>query len=201
MARGTVVVTEVQAHELDALVTLWDNLRTLHESGQYPVGTLDGLRQRLCSDDPRAGLHVVAAWQAGAPVGLATMSLQESGPWWEPPSVLVSLLYVVQEARHRGVGQALLAEAATFAEAWGTDDITVNVPPQQRETQRFFARLGFTPYVTRRVTSSTSLRRRLLGDSRGRLVDLRVRQRSLRERARRAASARAAAAAGPASQG
>jgi L-amino acid N-acyltransferase YncA len=134
-------------------------------------------------------------------VGIATMSLQDAGPWWEPPSVLVSLLYVSEHARHRGVGQALLAEVATFAERWGTEDITVNVPPHERETQRFFARLGFSPYVTRRVTSTAGLRRRLHGDARGRLVDLRVRQRSLRERARRAAGARSAAAAGPAAAG
>jgi GNAT superfamily N-acetyltransferase len=183
-------VTEVLPAELDALVPLWDDLRTQHESGPYPVGGLDRLHDRMSGDDPRAGIHVVAAWQAGRPVGIATMSLQDAGPWWEPPSVLVSLLYVTQDARRRGVGQALLAEAATFAEAWGTDDVTVNVPPQQREVQRFFARLGFSPYVTRRVTSAAVLRRRLLGDTRGRLVDLRVRQHSLRVRARRAAGAR-----------
>jgi GNAT superfamily N-acetyltransferase len=104
--------------------------------------------------------------------------------------VLVSLLFVRTAARRRGVGQALLNEAVLLAEAAGTDEVAVSVPPQLREAHRFFARLGFSPVSTRRVTTASALRRRLGTDPRDRVVDIRLRQRSLRDRARRAAANR-----------
>ncbi len=54
---------------------------------------------------------------------------------------------------------------------------------------RFLARLGFTPLVLRRVVATSTLRRRLAGESkRSALEDLLSRRRSLRARAVRAAT-------------
>ena len=46
----------------------------------------------------------------------------------------------------------------------GCEQIGCNVPGQHREANRFFARLGFSSQVVRRVTTTGALRRRLGGD-------------------------------------
>ena len=187
MARAAVEVRRVTAEEIDVLGPVWDDLRaTVGSSLALALGSLERLRERMTACPARGEFRVVVAFTSGEPVGFATLSVQDSGPWWEPPSVLVSLLHVMSPARHRGVGQALLAEAVALAEDVGTEDVAANVPPTLRDANRFFAKLGFSPYMTRRVASASALRRRLSTEPRGRVVDLRLRQRSLRERARRA---------------
>ena len=62
-------------------------------------------------------------------------------------------LFVQEEARRQGVGRALIARATTFAEQGGASQISTSVPAAGRDGQRFFARLGFTPFVVRRVAS------------------------------------------------
>ena len=57
--------------------------------------------------------------------------------------------------------KALLAAAVTFADEVGAEHIMTSVLPQMRETQRFYARLGFAPVVVRRSAAVSTLRRRL----------------------------------------
>jgi hypothetical protein len=55
------------------------------------------------------------------------------------------------------------------------------VLPHLRETQRFYARLGFGPVVVRRSVPVSMLRRRLAGDARATQVDnVLARRRTLR---------------------
>jgi hypothetical protein len=74
----------------------------------------------------------------------------------------VSQYLVDAEHRRRGAGRALVAAAMVFAEAQGTDTVAVDVHPDHRETNRYFARMGFVPAVTRRVAPLSLLRRSLL---------------------------------------
>jgi len=70
-------------------------------------------------------------------------------------------VHVSRGARHRGAGKALVTAAAQFAEDRGADAVSVSVYPQARDSQRFYARLGFAPLVVRRVAPLSVLRRRL----------------------------------------
>ena len=54
-----------------------------------------------------------------------------------------------------------MAAAVAFAEEFGAEHVVVNVFPQLREANRFYARLGFCPLVVRRVASTAGLRRKL----------------------------------------
>ena len=64
----------------------------------------------------------------------------------------------------KGSGKALLAAASRYADRNGCDHLVSAVPAQDRELNRFFARLGFAPETVRRVTSSAVLQRKLAGE-------------------------------------
>jgi hypothetical protein len=55
----------------------------------------------------------------------------------------------------------LVAAAAAYADEIGADHVAVSVAPGLREPNRFYARLGFSPVVVRRVAPVAILRRRL----------------------------------------
>jgi GNAT superfamily N-acetyltransferase len=70
------------------------------------------------------------------------------------------------------VGKALLAAASRYADRNGCDHLVSAVPAQDRELNRFFARLGFVPETVRRVTSSAVLQRKLAGKPRSQRYSL-----------------------------
>jgi ribosomal protein S18 acetylase RimI-like enzyme len=110
---------------------------------------------------------LVAETDAGV-VGMAILSDTFIGQLMEMPAVQVTHLVVAEGQRRRGVGRALLSGAVTWAEEVGADEIVASVLPSLREANRFYARLGFAPLVTRRVVPVAALRRNLaLADPRG----------------------------------
>ncbi len=132
----------------------------------------DGLRtecERLVADsthrvvvaveEPATGSAPDAG--SGAVVGAAVLSADTTGGLLDPPSVYVSHLLVAPAHRKRGVGRALVAAAAGYAEELGVDSVVVAVAPTTRDANRFFARLGFAPLVIRRVAPVAALRRAL----------------------------------------
>ena len=110
---------------------------------------------------------MVAENEAGV-VGMAILSDTFIGQLMEMPAVQLTHLVVAEGQRRRGIGQALLAGAVTWAEEVGADEIVASVLPSLRDANRFYARLGFAPLVMRRVVPVATLRRNLaLTDPRG----------------------------------
>ena len=81
------------------------------------------------------------------------------GPFVEAPVVQIDYLHVRPAFHRRGVGRALVAAATAYAEEVGSEHVAVNVLPQVREANRFYAKIGFTPLVVRRVASVATPRR------------------------------------------
>ena len=78
----------------------------------------------------------------------------------------IDYLHVRPAYHRRGAGRALVAAAAAFCEEIGAEHVVVNVFPQVREANRFYAKLGFSPLVVRTGRASVStLRRTLAADS------------------------------------
>jgi GNAT superfamily N-acetyltransferase len=188
VSRPQVSVQPVTAELQPEFTRLWTAARV--EAGSTPdaaqrAASEGRIADALSRDDVMAFLALTGSTVAGFMV-LTTSPL--SG-LIDAPSVSVDQLYVLPESRRSGVARALLARAAGFAETLGCEQVATCVPAQAREANRFFARLGFSSYVVRRVTPTSALRRRLAGEEpRAGLDQVLSRRRSLRARAARGAT-------------
>ena len=140
----------------------------------------------LARDDVRALLALVD----DMPVGYIVLSRRPMSFLIDTPCVSIEQIFVAPQARRSGAARALVSAAALYADRLGAEQIASSVPAQGREANRFFARLGFSSFVVRRVTTTSALRRRLAaGDEPHPALDqLLERRRSLRAHATRSAT-------------
>lgn len=193
MARPAVAVRDARPGDLPALLLMWDELREMGSRLEraMPASAAQGALDRLeaVSRDPssRALVGVVD----GEVAGMVLLTATTYAPLFDQRAVHADYLHVRDGFRRRGVGKALLAAAVGFADEEGAEHVITSVLPQMRDTQRFYARLGFGPMVVRRSVPVSILRRRLAGPSAPSTADhLVARRRTLRRL--RAAVARAA---------
>lgn len=162
MSRPQVFVRRVDSVLEPQLIDLWVANRV--EAGSSPDAT-----QRIATDGTlsktlaRPEVTAFLALLDGTAVGYLILSDTTSGVLADAPCVAIDQLFVLGGSRRHGVARQLLAAAATHADRVGADQIASNVPSQVRDANRFFARLGFTPTVVRRVTTPTALHRKLAG--------------------------------------
>lgn len=173
MSRAAVVVRDAVPDDLPVLLTMWHELRDL--GGRFdralPVVSEDGVLDRLraIDDDPKS--RALVAVLDGEVAGMAVLTTSSYAAMFDQDAVHVHYLHVREGYRRRGVGHALLAMAVAMADEAGVEHILTSVMPQLRDTQRFYARLGFAPVVVRRSVPVSMLRRRLAGEGRLSLAD------------------------------
>lgn len=165
MSRIRVLVRTATVDDVDPLITLLGGLGDLGPARVRAVARRgpDGFRplcHRLIADPEHR--VVVALDETDTIVGAAVFGADTHGGLLDPPSVYVSHLLVGAEHRKRGAGRALVAAAAGYADELGVDSVVVGVAPTGRDTNRFFARLGFAPLVIRRIAPVATLRRALV---------------------------------------
>jgi GNAT superfamily N-acetyltransferase len=181
-ARTWIDVREVdvaQPADLTSLANLWSRSREQH-------------RQSARSDVPhqlrialsRDGVTALVARREGEDVGFLVLSCGPLLPLLDQPAVAIDHMYVLPDVRRQGVGKALIARATSLADQQGAGQISTSVPAAGRDGQRFFARLGFSPFVVRRVAPVAVLRRRLVAAPCPALDATVLRRRSLRARSR-----------------
>lgn len=163
MTRPAVVVRTATADDAPALLTMWSELRDTGGRVErlMPAPDGDALRRRLeqVADDPSCRALVAVVDDEVA--GMVLLTEAPYAPLFDQRAVHAHYLHVRDGYRRRGVGKALLAAVANHADDAGAEHVMVSVLPQLRETQRFYARLGFTPVVVRRSVPTSVLRRRL----------------------------------------
>lgn len=187
MARPSVRVRDATEHDLPELLAMWRELQDLgspyERSVARPSEPAVLARLRAAQEDP--AVRVLVATSDYEPVGMAVLTHQPFAALFDAWSVHVHYLHVRVGHRRRGVGRALVAATAAHAEALGAEHVMTSVATQLRETQRFYARLGFAPLVVRRVAPTAVLRRRLASDRPGAsAVEVLARRRSVRSRTR-----------------
>jgi GNAT superfamily N-acetyltransferase len=169
MARAGVDVRPATPDDLPALIRLVSEMReTITRRPVRPVDNQDQLateRLQAAFDDPDTQV-IVGVDAAGAVLGVAVLVAQGSASALsDARTVLMASTHVTRSARHRGVGRALVAAAAAWAESQGAETLEANVDPNRREDLRFYVRLGFAPLFVRRVVPLAALRRRLGQDT------------------------------------
>lgn len=183
MSRPAVCVRRVSPELERAFTELWMAARV--EAGTSPeVAARAASEGRVQVALKRSDVRAFVATAEGTPVGYLVLTQSPFSGLVEGTSVAIDQLYVTPQARRHGVARQLLATATTYADQLGCEQIGCNVPSQDREANRFFARLGFSAQVVRRATSTGALRRRVLADEpRHSLEAILLRRRSLRARA------------------
>lgn len=105
-----------------------------------PAGDVAALVRRIEADS-QLGTLVALAFRSGAPVGIVFFVLVHPGR--RLGGVLfVKDLFVVEEARGAGIGEALMAFLARLARDKGITRIDLTAEPQNAAAQRFYERLG-----------------------------------------------------------
>ena len=173
MAAGAVTVRVAEREDVPSLVTLWQQLRDegmrrRNGAPESPESAAGRFELVLASESSR----VVVAIFEDEPIGMAQISRTPPTLLSENSSLELTAMHVSPGHRRRGAGKALVTYAVTYAEEIGVENVVVSVFPQHRDANRFFARLGFAPLVTRRTAPVAALRRRL-GTPEGRAALLR----------------------------
>jgi GNAT superfamily N-acetyltransferase len=117
---------------------LADYERLLHEV----VATEDGLRQALFG--PRPFAEVVLAEDGGVPLGFA-LFFHTFSTFLGRPGIYLEDLFVIPEARGRGVGRTLLAHLARLAVERGCGRVEWAVLDWNAPAIRFYDSLGARP--------------------------------------------------------
>ncbi len=161
MTRPGVVVAPLTPDRCHDFVSLW-------VEGRVEMGASHDVAARFAADGrveaamARPGVHCLVATKDDRLVGylIATESLFGLS---DATDLAIEQIHVTQELRRHGVAKQLLGGAVQLAERIGSERVVGNVPSTQRDANRFFARLGFGSSVNRRVTTTSALRRRVLG--------------------------------------
>jgi GNAT superfamily N-acetyltransferase len=181
-------VRPARPSDASGIAALWGEIRSASNGAGSLVAAPadDRVLKALEAIEADEGARLLVAEAddpAGAIVGMAVLQHHPLAPLFDVDSLQVSYLHVARSWQGRGVGKALLAEAAALAEAGHLEHVVVSVFPGARDDHRFYARLGFAPMATRRVVATTVLRRKLGGQpGASRLEGMLARRRVLRAR-------------------
>lgn len=158
-------VRTAEPDDLPALVELCLAARSESAVGaQLCSNDADSLRHQLGALIGTHGGMILVAVIDQQPCGLLLARLAGPSLFTDTVSLSLEAIYVAADARRRGVGRALLARAVTLADEAGATDVYAAPLPGARGMLRFFARLGFAPAASHRVTTTAGLLRRLAGE-------------------------------------
>ena len=193
MSRPAISVRRVSEDHERSFTELWMASRV--EAGISPeVAARAASEGRISAALHRDDVRAYVALADHRAVGFAVACTTPFSALTDAPCVTIDQIYVAPDARRHGVARHLMSAVTLYADSRGCEQIGCNVPAQHREANRFFARLGFSSQVVRRVTSVAALRRRLGQDEpRHHSIDaLLHRRRTLRARATASADSRLA---------
>ncbi len=175
--RAAVAVREARPEDMPDLLDLWRELRehTPRRTGRAP-DALAATEARYTEAMRNPGCRLVVAECGGELIGMVLLCVGSATSIVDTPAVEMTHMVVSSRHRRLGAGKALVAAAAAYAEDLGLDQVVTSARPQDREANRFYARLGFGPVVVRRVASVSALRRQLSGiDGRAALLRREIR--------------------------
>lgn len=180
MTRSPVATRAAVAADVPVLIALWNELRLVGgraERAVNPVAITD-IGDRLLDAVTSDSCRVLLATVGGEPAGMAVLHTVLADPLADSFVVQISHVVVAARARRRGVGHALVAAAADYADERHIEHVTAGIYPSLRDASRFYARLGFAPLAVQRIVPVAGLRRRLDADARVSRVEDVVRRRT-----------------------
>jgi GNAT superfamily N-acetyltransferase len=178
---AAIEVRDAQRGDADALVALWREMTT--GSGHplrlpaTPSAAVVEVAVGKHLDDPFGRLLVGEL--DGAVHGMAYLRRTAISPLHDDFTVTVEYLHVSDAARRHGLGKALIAEAAAWAEHENCAHLAAVAPAVAREANRFLARLGLGQAGVLRFAATHTVRRRLAAEHAPNLLALLSSRRSV----------------------
>jgi GNAT superfamily N-acetyltransferase len=158
--RGPVEVRDATPEDAPALLDAWfESTRGAAAPLESPANSQVGAAVARILAEPTERLLVGVV--EGEIAGLAYLRRAALSPILDDDAIHVSHLQVRRPFRRRGVGKALLGEAALWGEEKDSKHMLVTVPALSRDCNRFLARLGLTRVAIARGSTIASLRLKL----------------------------------------
>ena len=184
MARQAPQIRDAEPRDADELLALW---AVTARHGVVGARAHEDAEQSLANMAADPDQRFVVAEAEGRIVAAMKMSRGPLSPLMLDPAVHTSFLLVHPQFRRHGYAHALMDVALLWAEEKDINQVTA-ITDANRETNRFFARLGLTTLGTVRHSSVASLRKKLAterghaGHGNRHLVEVLAQRRSMRRR-------------------
>ena len=183
MSRQTPHIRDADPEDAEDLLGLW---AAASGRGESSLRTHDDAERALANLAADPDERLVVAEFAGRIVAAMKLSRAPMSPLALDTAVHTSFLLVLPEFRRHGYGHALMDAALAWAEEKDINEITV-ITDANRDTNRFFARLGLSTLGTVRHSTVAGLRKKLSvergahGGNRH-LIEVLAKRRSMRRR-------------------
>ena len=160
LSRVPVLVRDAVEADAAALALLWrDVLATPRMDGAESPAAATRRGIQRATGDPFS--RIVVAEVDGEVAGCAYLRLASVSPVVEQPVMHLSHLQVDSRCTRQGVGQALVDAGVAWAEQHGVDGIVAAPSANDREANRFLARLGLSSVAVLRGASVAAVRGKL----------------------------------------
>lgn len=184
MPRQAPQIRDAGPEDATELLELW---AATTRYGMGPIRAQEDAERALANLAAEPDERLLVAVVEGRIVASIKLARGPMTPLMVEPAVHTSFLLVLPQVRRHGYGHALMEAALTWAEEKDINQVTA-ITDGNRETNRFFARLGLSTLGTVRHSSVAGLRKRLISERAGvgrgnrHLVHLLAQRRSMRRR-------------------
>lgn len=160
MLRGPVQVRDATPEDAPALLDAWvESMGERARSVDAPAqGDVAAAVARILVEPAE---RMLVGLSSGEVAGMAYVRRAPITPIHNEDAVHVNHLHVRRAFRRRGVGKALLGEAALWAEEKDTRHVLTTAAATARDCNRFLARLGLTQVGVVRAATVANLRLKL----------------------------------------
>lgn len=135
-------IISATAKHADLVAPLFDAYRQFYKKPSNLKAARVFLRQRLVRDESVLFLAYFGSGPKSKPVGLVHLYPTYSSLSLRPQLIL-SDLFVIPEARRKGVGEALMNRALNLARDSGADSLLLETATDNSTAQRLYERLGY----------------------------------------------------------
>jgi GNAT superfamily N-acetyltransferase len=174
-------VRDARPDDADTLVALWRDMAvgTGHQARLLTAPTAASARASVTKHLADPSSRLIVGELDGVVAAMAYLRRRPISPLHDEVTVAMEYLHVSDSARRHGLGKALIAEAAAWAERENSPHLAVLAPAPAREANRFLARLGLGQAGVLRFASTHTVRRRLAAEHAPNLLALLSSRRSV----------------------
>jgi GNAT superfamily N-acetyltransferase len=174
-------VRDARPDDADILVALWRDMTvgTGHQFRLLTAPTAASARASVTKQLADPSCRLIVGEIDGVVGAMAYLWRRPISPLHDEVTVAMEYLHVSDVCRRHGLGQALIAEAAAWAERENSSHLAVLAPASAREANRFLARLGLGQAGVLRFANTHTVRRRLAAEHAPNLLALLSSRRSV----------------------